>query len=157
MQALTAKLQQLIQIGMEYLPHCSKEQLMHKPAPEKWSKMEILGHLIDSGIYNLQRLTEIEHSEKPYQVKTYQQNELVTANDYQHSNLEELLSLWTALNARIAWLISKQTGITLSYSIILPDGMQKHLEFLIKDYLAHMQHHLDQITSKVENRFSDTV
>ena len=30
----------------------------------KWSKKEILGHLIDSAINNLQRFTEIQYSEK---------------------------------------------------------------------------------------------
>ena len=34
----------------------TSEQLLQKPAPGKWSKKEILGHLIDSAINNLETI-----------------------------------------------------------------------------------------------------
>lgn len=46
----------------------SKEELLSKPAPGKWSKLEILGHLIDSAINNLKRFTEIQFLPQPYKV-----------------------------------------------------------------------------------------
>ena len=54
--------------------------LEEKPESGKWSKKEILGHLIDSAINNIQRFTEIQNSEKPYVIKTYNSDALVNAN-----------------------------------------------------------------------------
>jgi ribosome biogenesis SPOUT family RNA methylase Rps3 len=42
--------------------------------PKKWSKKQILGHLVDSGINNLQRFTEIQFEEKP-EIKTRKSQE----------------------------------------------------------------------------------
>ena len=61
----------------------SEADLSFKSKPSKWAKKEILGHLIDSGIYNLQRFTEIQCIEKPYRIQSYAHNELVKANRYQ--------------------------------------------------------------------------
>ncbi len=65
----------------------------NKIADMKWSKKEILGHLIDSGINNLQRFTEIQFLEKPYKIRPYNQDELVKANNYQNKNSQELFEL----------------------------------------------------------------
>ncbi len=38
------------------------EELLERPAPGKWSKKEILGHLIDSAINNLKRFVDVQRS-----------------------------------------------------------------------------------------------
>ena len=67
-----------------HMKELSSEDLLRRPAPDKWSKQEILGHLIDSAINNLKRFTEIQFLPQPYSVISYRQNELVTVNDYQN-------------------------------------------------------------------------
>jgi len=52
------RLEQLLKAGLEYISKCSESELAQKPTPEKWSKKEIIGHLIDSGLNNLQRFSE---------------------------------------------------------------------------------------------------
>ena len=44
---------------LNYLTQSPESEISKKVAVEKWSKKEILGHLIDYGIYNLQRFTEV--------------------------------------------------------------------------------------------------
>ena len=56
--------------------------VLHKRASEKWSQKEMLGHLIDSGINNLQRFTEVQFETKSYRIRDYNQNELPKANNY---------------------------------------------------------------------------
>lgn len=68
------RLDHLIQMGLEYLNHVDTTALSRKISPEKWSKKEILGHLIDSGINNLQRFTEIQYESKPYKIRKYKQD-----------------------------------------------------------------------------------
>jgi len=37
----------------------------HKPSPSKWSKKELIGHLIDSAHNNLRRFIVAQYEEKP--------------------------------------------------------------------------------------------
>ena len=62
---------------------------------------EILGHLIDSGINNLQRFTKIKFEDKPYIIRKYKRNELVKANDYQNAQTNEIIKFCLSINNRI--------------------------------------------------------
>lgn len=119
-----------------------------KPSETLWSKKEILGHIIDSAINNLQRFTEIQYAEKPYTIRPYNQDELVKANDYQNKDNRDLLNLLIALNKHIIHLVSNQTKETLNYQVILPNQTVTSLKFIIEDYFEHFYHHLNQITRK---------
>lgn len=141
-------LNELLIRGEHYISGCSEEILRHKPSAEKWSKKEIVGHLTDSAINNLQRFTEIQFSEKPYQVRRYNQDELVKANDYQNADTRQLLDFWIAINNRIQDIMDLQTAHTLAYEVILPDGTPADLKFLMQDYVGHLEHHLNQIMNK---------
>jgi len=123
----------------------SEDVILKKPAPGKWSKQEILGHLIDSAINNLKRFTDSQYLPQPYTVIRYAQDDLVVINLYQQLPLEHLLPLWIALNQQIVYVISNIPADKLSYTIIIPSGDSKTLEWLAIDYVEHMEHHLGQI------------
>lgn len=116
-----------------------------KVSETKWSKKEILGHLIDSALYNLQRFTEIQYAEKPYVVRSYNQNEQVKVNHYQERESSELIALWSGLNRQIAFIMQHQTEESLALPLLLPDGTLSDLRFLMTDYIHHLQHHLIEI------------
>ncbi len=142
----TAKrLEELLKSGWAYLNKASGSDLKYKPLAGKWSKQEILGHLIDSGINNLQRFTEIQSAERPFKVRKYKQDELVIANAYQDADTDELLRLWLALNERILKIMEQQTETSLNLQIELPDGQLSDLRFLMIDYVDHLEYHLKQI------------
>lgn len=145
MQSNSQRLEELIQTGKRYLLTTSTEELSSKPNPEKWSKKEILGHLVDSAINNLQRFTEIQFEPQPYPIRKYNQDGLVEANRYQEAELEELLSFWLSLNKRIQVIMSQQTNSTLELQILLGEGQYSDLAFLMKDYIDHLEYHLKQI------------
>ena len=123
----------------------SPEEQEIRPAPGKWSKKEILGHLVDSAINNLKRFTEIQFMPRPYTVTKYKQAELVTANNYQGTQTDQIIHLWLSLNQQILNVIALQTEDTLAYPVILPEGDRSDLRFLIADYAEHMEHHARQI------------
>lgn len=123
----------------------SEVDLSIKPNTDKWSKKEILGHLIDSGINNLKRFTEIPLSNNTYQVIRYDQVNLVITNQYQESILQDIVDLWANLNKRILVIMNIQDQATLKTEIILPDGEDANLEFIMIDYVKHLEHHVDQI------------
>lgn len=140
------RLQQLLTLGFEYFSKTPELKLSEKPTLNQWSKKEILGHLIDSGINNLQRFTEIQFKPKPYQLINYNQNELIIANNYQQANTKNILDFWVAINTRILNIMASQTETTLSYKIVL-DQETADLRFLMIDYVDHLEHHLKQITN----------
>ncbi|TVZ55890.1 DinB family protein [Lutibacter sp. Hel_I_33_5] len=142
------RLEQLVEKGIQYISTCSDVEISKKPSPEKWSKKEILGHLIDSGINNLQRFTEIQFENKPYAIRNYSQDGLIKANDYQNSEIKEIVAFWVSINNRIKQIMIQQTEKTLSYKIILPDETNSDLRFLMTDYIDHLEHHLNQIIDK---------
>ncbi|NII25114.1 DinB family protein [Pseudoflavitalea sp. X16] len=121
------------------------EELLQKPAPGKWSKKEILGHLIDSAINNLKRFVDIQSQPQPYKVLRYMQDNLVAINRYQDLPLDHMLLLWKLLNQQIVYVISSIPAEKLSYKIIIPSGESKTLEWLVIDYIEHMDHHWGQV------------
>lgn len=139
------RLKHVLSAGIEYYSKSSETFLSSKESPEKWSKKEVLGHLIDSGVNNLQRFTEIQFESKPYKVRNYNQNALVIANGYQDAEIPELIVCWTAINHRILKLMEQQTEETLSYRVDLDNGIFSDLQFLMNDYVDHMEHHLNKI------------
>lgn len=140
-----SRLERLVQQIKAYIEQRSEEDLEKKWDPKRWSKKELLGHLVDSGINNLQRFTEIQYAEKPFQIKAYAQDELVVANHYQDSETEEILQLLQALNRRISRVIELQNEESLAYPVLTPDGKSVNLKYLIEDYLVHFAHHTKQI------------
>ena len=119
----------------------------YKPTPQKWSKKEILGHLVDSARNNLQRFTEIQYFTSPYRVVDYDQDQLVIANQYQSESLASIRALWESLNRHIAYLMENQDEASLALTVILSDGTETNLKWLMEDYIEHLLHHKAQILS----------
>ncbi|MDB4289731.1 DinB family protein [Flavobacteriaceae bacterium] len=145
MTGLIMNLESLVSEISKYVSVTFDEAISEKINSEKWSKKEIIGHLIDSGINNLQRFTEIQYNEKPYSLKSYNQNELVKANRYQEAETDELLKLLRAINKRIIEVITHLKEGTLDSKIVTEKGTCINLHFLIEDYVNHFEHHAKQI------------
>ena len=129
----------------------NEEALHYKRLPHKWSKKEILGHLIDSAINNLPRFTNIPQAESPYQVQPYKQAELVIANDYQHQPLVHLLQFWSSLNRQIASVMEKIPETKFGKKVVTPEGNKVSFRWLMEDYVEHMEYHLAQIYGENES------
>ena len=125
----------------------SEKELVRRPAPGKWSKQEILGHLIDSAINNLKRFTEIQFLPQPYKVISYRQEDLVKVNRYQDIPLDHLLELWKALNRQIIYVVKNIPGEKLNFPVDpqYDNGEMRNLGWIICDYVAHMEHHMKQL------------
>ncbi len=74
-----------------------------KPQPHKWSKKELLGHLIDSASNNIRRLIVGQYEQEVKIV--YHQDEWVAFQNYQAADLAEVKNLWKLLNKQIARVI----------------------------------------------------
>jgi hypothetical protein len=145
-QAAMKRLDDHIQQMAGLFEKFSADELIYKSTPGKWSRIEILGHLIDSAINNLKRFTEIQFLPQPYKVIPYRQDDLVAVNQYQHLPVAHLLHLWSALNRQIIYAVKNIPGDRFSYVIEPYDSNEmKTLGWLICDYVDHMEHHLKQL------------
>ncbi|GAA4271439.1 DinB family protein [Aquimarina gracilis] len=145
MKDLLEKLEKLIVKGRQTIIEMDGEILEYKESEMKWSKKEILGHLIDSAINNLQRFCEVQFIPEPYEIRKYNQNELVKVNLYQELDIETLLTLWISLNQQIVVVTSNIDKKTLDHSIKLDGNVDKTVRWLVVDYIDHMEHHMKQI------------
>lgn len=144
MQNAILKFEQLLNENVNYIPTINNEILEVKNLG-KWSKKEILGHLVDSAIHNLVRFTEINYLEKPYRHRPYNQNDLVNLNQYQKIDIQELTQLWFNINKQMVRLMKSVDEKALDYKIILSDESVIDLRFLMTDYVEHLEHHINQI------------
>jgi len=144
MQEAILKFERLLLENVSYFPTINQNTLEERK-PGKWSKKEVLGHLVDSGIHNLVRFTEINYVEKPYQHRPYNQIDLVNLNQYQTMDIDELTQLWFVINKQIVRLMKSVDEKALDYKIVLNDGSVIDLKFLMTDYVEHLEHHINQI------------
>jgi hypothetical protein len=145
LQTALLQLEKHIQEVPEQFKKLPAESILKKPALGKWSKQEILGHLIDSAINNLKRFTDTQCFPQPYTVIRYNQDELVVINRYQELPFEHLLQLWSVLNKQVLYVARNIPAEKLAYTIITTSGESKTLEWLVIDYVEHMEHHLKQV------------
>jgi hypothetical protein len=127
----------------------SEKEISNRPLPNKWSKKEILGHLCDSAINNIERFIKIQYEEPVYVVQSYNQDHWVMVQDYQNQSLDEIVNLFQTLNKQMTIIIKNIPDEKLSNLCDIGNNQHQTLEWLIKDYLEHMEHHIhNQILSK---------
>jgi hypothetical protein len=115
----------------------------NKPSTLKWSKKQILGHLIDSATNNHQRFVRGQFENCP--VIFYDQNCWNQYNYYQAIDTRQLINFWKVYNRQICELIKLIPTENLSLKCKSKEGDEQTIEFLFIDYLVHLEHHLQQI------------
>lgn len=118
-----------------------KDKLAYKPLPTKWSKKEIIGHMVDSAQNNIRRFIVAQYEDTPTIV--YNQDDWVAISNYQNYDTADLINLWRLLNKHLAIILKN-----------MPAGMMQRkcqaqslhtLEWLAEDYIKHLRHHLHQV------------
>jgi hypothetical protein len=109
-----------------------------------WTRLEILGHLIDSAANNHQRFVRaMAFGDLVW--PGYDQEAMVQVQQFGRANPPLLIGLWESFNHYLAWLIAIIPGERLGAMCAIGGAGAVTLEFLVTDYVAHMQHHLRQI------------
>jgi len=141
MESIANDLNNIIDKHLSALQFISEEKYTFKSSPAKWSKKEILGHLIDSAQNNIRRFIVAQYEERPKVV--YNQDKWVMIANYQHYNLPDLISLWYLLNKHICHILRYMTP-ELSERQCQTENVHS-IQWLAKDYIRHLRHHLNQV------------
>jgi hypothetical protein len=115
-----------------------------KPNPDKWSRKEILGHLLDSASNNHQRFVRAQYTNETNFI-SYDQNECVRIQKYNSRSWKELLDFWKSYNLHLAHIIENMPIDCLDMSGAMGSYGQVTIGYIVVDYLGHVQHHLRQI------------
>jgi hypothetical protein len=155
MKALTNVLTAIIEFCENKSNSFRFEGFNEKATEGKWSKKEIIGHLVDSA-YNNHRRFLLAPDMKAYIFEGYNQNEWVIRNGYQQKEVKDLLRFLIAINRHFLELLEGMSFDLLTQKTqehnfhvvgMLPvmEGESKSLSYFFYDYLHHMEHHLKQI------------
>ena len=121
----------------------------------EWSRREILGHLIDSATNNHQRFVRAQFKDDLV-FPGYEQEQWVSSQKYNDEPWPDLIELWRAYNLHLVHVVSRIPEDVLTrqrdkHSLdqiafkSVDQNTPATLEYLIRDYLDHLKHHLDQI------------
>jgi len=124
-------------------------------APGKWSPKEIIGHLIDSAANNHARFVRGQAMDDLL-FEGYDQNAWVRVQRYNECSWIDLIQLWYAYNGHLADVMERADPDALArprarHSLDriafhpLDPSTPATLAFVMRDYVAHLKHHLNQI------------
>ena len=77
-----------------------------RPTPERWTKKEVVGHLIDSAFNNHQRFVHGQIA-GPHDFPAYDQEQWVRVQHYQTAPWNDLIPLWQAANTHLVHIASE--------------------------------------------------
>lgn len=87
-----------------------------------------------------------------YVIQSYNQDQWVNFQNYQDRPLGEIVNLFQTLNKQILTIVKNVPSESLSKLCDIGNNQHKTLEWLIQDYLSHMEHHIhNQILIKNNN------
>jgi hypothetical protein len=135
-------------------------QSRQKSSPADWSPAEVLGHLIDSAANNHQRFVRAQFTDDLV-FSGYEQNQWVSSQKYSDESWPEVIQLWSAYNLHLVHVASviPEDVLTKARSPHTLDQIAFNLvdkndpatlEYLIRDYVDHLRHHLDQIFAEAK-------
>nr|WP_314839455.1 DinB family protein [uncultured Flavobacterium sp.] len=136
------RLEYLTDIIPSLITEIGEESFSLKISKDKWSKKEIIGHLIDSATNNHQRFVRGQFEMTPE--ISYNQNKWNEFSYYQQINSEQIISFWTIYNKQLLEIIKRIPIENLKREIKIGENIFT-LKFLILDYVEHLEHHLKQI------------
>lgn len=142
-QKIIERLEELVNLIPGQLGEMNEQSFSFKPGPEKWSKKEILGHLIDSATHNHHRFIRAQLEQAP--AIWYEQDHWVDKSHYQYMDKKHLIDFWVAYNRHLIHIIRHIKPKELYKTCKMKNGTELTLEFLICDYLEHLEHHVKQL------------
>jgi DinB superfamily len=133
----------------------TEEQSESRRAPGAWSAKETLGHLIDSAANNHQRFVRAQFQDDLV-LPGYAQEEWIASQGYQETSWACLVELWRLYNLHLLHVVSRIPEAELRrprlpHSLhliafkLVGEDEPATLEYLIRDYIEHLKHHLGQI------------
>lgn len=124
-------------------------------AEGKWSPKQIVGHLIDSAANNHQRFVRAQFGDDLV-FPGYEQEAWVEVQHYNDESWSQLIQLWRYYNLHLCHVMSA-IPVDVRRKVRTQHNLDRiawqtvntneavTLEYFMRDYVRHLQHHLNQI------------
>ena len=122
---------------------------------EGWTPKQIVGHLVDSAANNHRRFVVGQFTDD-LTFDGYAQEDWVRAQGYDRADWPTLVALWRSYNLHLAHVMASAPAEVLrrerrAHTLdriafkAVPAERPATLEYLMRDYVGHLKHHLRQI------------
>ena len=140
-------------------------EFSQKENEHAWSKIQILGHLVDSATNNHRRFLQAGIQDHLI-FDGYDQDQSVIDQDYQNKDKREIIELWKWSNLQLNQVLKtiddeRKNRITTKHNFHkicmqrISEGQETSLSYLIWDYIYHLEHHLAQLISNYCKQLTD--
>jgi hypothetical protein len=107
----------------------------------RWTRKQVLGHLLDSAANNHHRFVRAQ-IEPDFSMPGYAQEAWVEKQHFNNRSWRDLLAFWTSYNRHLLFLMETVTESGRRRLCRVGPDEPVTLEFLMVDYVRHLQHHL---------------
>lgn len=154
-QAFVNDFRTTVETAARRLEQISEEDSSLPLREGKWSAKQVLGHLIDSAANNHLRFVRAQLT-LDLVFEGYEQDKWVTVQQYESEPWAQLIWLWKHYNLHLSHLMArapenvrlllrtKHNLDRIAFQTVSP-AEPVTLDFLMRDYVVHLRHHLKQI------------
>jgi hypothetical protein len=148
LQSVANDLRKTVDAAKGRLAVVDAKTVTYRPAADRWTIAEVIGHLIDSATNNHHRFVRAQFVEELVFPK-YEQNEWVAAEYFNECDWPSLVELWHRYNHHLAHVIEHVKTESLDRRCLIGPYPPVTLGFLIEDYVGHLKHHLAKIDQRL--------
>jgi hypothetical protein len=144
MKSVIEDLQQAVDEAAAQFARFTDADTSAPQADGKWSRKQLLGHLIDSAANNHQRFIRGQLDE-PHAFPGYEQEAWVERNGYTDTAWSDLVALWQNYNLHLLRVLARIPPDHLNVQCTVGDSEPMTLGYIAEDYVRHLKHHLRQL------------
>ena len=146
MQTVVEDLQRAVEDAAAKLAQFNEADVSSPMGEGKWSRKQLLGHLIDSASNNHQRFIRAQ-SGGSTAFPGYAQEIWVERNGYGDAAWDDLVALWQAYNKHLMRVIARIPADKFDIACTVGESEPMTLGFIAEDYVRHLKHHVQQLLS----------
>jgi hypothetical protein len=144
-----ARLREVLQEALPKLTALDEARSGERPGSMRWSRKEILGHLVDSAGNNHQRFVRAQ-LDAATSFPPYAGDPFLAVQGYAERPWPEIVALWRALNQHLLHVAARIPIEKLDHVCTVSADEPSTLGHHVVDYVDHLEHHLGQILEGLE-------
>lgn len=125
----------------------SETNSQSRMSPERWTKKEVVGHLIDSASNNHLRFVSGQIA-GGQDFPRYEQEQWVRIQQYQSACWTDLIDLWRSYNTHLLHVAECMSVAGQAATCRVGGGNEMTLAELFVDYVDHLEHHLRKMLDR---------